>query len=155
MSLWTFSRGSHAQSLTVASAVINVPAGRMLRFISGSVVGMASAAVAGAEFGIYLASANGSGGSPTSITPKPVDPNADGLSVPSGFSIVYGYTTEPTLESDPKARLRFQPLGGRDWLVAVPGAELEFWKSTAYQVALRGISGTPNVAFDFTVELKP
>lgn len=154
MSLWTVSRGSHALSTSADSMTIDVPAGRMLRLLGAKIVGMASAAAAGAEVGIFMTSANGSGGTPTSLTLKPVDANADAVSVPTGFTVKYGYSTPSTLESDPKARLTFQPLGGQDRFVPVPGAELEFWKSSAYQVSVRGISGTPNAAIELVLELK-
>lgn len=154
MSLWTVSRGSHALSTSADSMTIDVPAGRMLRVLSAKSVGMASAAVAGAELGIFMVTTNGSGGTPTSLTLKPVDANPDAVSVPTGFTVKYGYTTQPTVEADPKARLSFQPLGGQDRFVPVPGAELEFWKSTAYQVSVRGISGTPNASIELLLELK-
>lgn len=154
MSIWVVSRGSHALSTSADSMTIDVPAGRMLRVIGAKVVGMASSAVAGAELGIFATSANGSGGTPTSLTLKPVDANPDAVSVPTGFSVKHGYSTQPTVEADPKARLSFQPLGGQDRFVPIPGAELEFWKSTAYQVSVRGISGTPNAAIELVLELK-
>ena len=154
MSLWRFGRGSHALSTSNDSLTINVPAGRTLRLIFGKCVGMASALVAGAEVGIYRVTTNGSGGSPTTVVPKPVDANPDGTAVPTGFSVVYGYTTQPTVEADPVARFGFQPAGGQDRETPVPGAELEFWKATAYQVSIRGMSGTPNALLEFVVELK-
>lgn len=155
MSLWTVSRGAHALATNADSMTINVPAGRILRILGGKVIGMASAAAAGAEVGIYDVSTLGSGGSPTSLVLKPVGANADGLSVPSGFSVVYGYTTQPNLTAGPKKTLYFQPLGGQDREAPMPGAELEFWKAVAYQVSVRGISGTPNAALELTLELLP
>lgn len=145
---YRITRGAHAQSTTADSATIDVPAGRLLIVNNISVVGMASALAAGAEIGLFRTTANGSGGTPTSITIKPVDPN--GASVPSGFTAKFGYTTQPTVETDPLWRGNFQPAGGR---AAPPATPLIFWSATAYQVSLRGISGTPNVAFDMDVEL--
>lgn len=154
MSLWKVSRGSHALSTSADSITIDVPAGRTLRVLGGKSVGMASATAAGAEVGVFMVTTNGSGGSPTSLTLKPVDANPDGTSVPTGFTAKFGYTTQPTIEADPKIRLGFQPLGGQDRETPIPGAECEFWKSTAYQVSVRGISGTPNALLELTLELK-
>jgi hypothetical protein len=152
MSLWRIHRGSHALATADDSITINVPAGRFLRIISAKVVGMASAAAAGAELGIFRVTTVGSGGSPTSLPVKNLDPN--GASAPSGFSAVYGYTTDPTIETDAMIRLGFQPFGGQDREVAVPGAEVEFWDDVAYQVSVRSISGTPNALIELVVELK-
>lgn len=152
MSLWKTHRGSHALSTSADSMTIDVPAGRTLRIIGGKVVGMASAAAAGAEVGIYRTTANGSGGSPTSLPLKNLDPN--GGSAPSGFTVKHGYTTQPTVETDPVGRLGFQPFGGQDRETPVPGAEMEFWSATAYQVSIRGMSGTPNALLELTLELK-
>lgn len=154
MSIWKVSRGAHALSTTADSITIDVPAGRTLRVLAGKVVGMASAAAAGAELGIFRVSTNGSGGTPTSLVLKPVDANPDGLSVPSGFTARYGLGTQPTVEADPVVRLAFQPLGGQDRESPIPGAEVEFWKATAHQVSIRSISGTPNAAIELTLELK-
>lgn len=152
MSIWKVSRGSHALSTTADSVTFDVPAGRTFRVLQGKVVGMGSAAAAGAEVGVFRTSANGSGGSPTSLTLKNIDPN--GAAAPSGFTAKYGYTTQPTLEADPMIRLGFQPLGGQDRETPIPGAECEFWASAAYQVSVRGVSGTPNALLELTVELK-
>lgn len=156
MSLWTVSRGLHALANNADSMTINVPAGRILRIIGGKVVGMATAAAAGADLGVYDVTTVGSGGTPTSLVLKPVGANADGLSVPSGFSVVFGYTTQPVLTAGPKKTFFFQPLGGQDREAPIPGAELEFWKSVAYQVSVRGIgAATPNAAVELTLELLP
>lgn len=148
--LYRISRGTHAQSTTADSITIDVPAGRSLKIHQAEASGMASAAVTGAEIGIYRTTANGSGGG-TSLPIKNIDPN--GVAPPSGFTAKYGYATPPTLEADPVARLSYQPLGGKGRYMALPGGALEFWSLTAYQVSIRGIVGTPNVAMEFEVEL--
>ena len=45
------------------------------------------------------------------------------------------------------------PVGHAGGRAAPPATPLIFWSATAYQVSLRGISGTPNIAFDMDVEL--
>lgn len=153
MSLWKLSRGSHALSTSADSITINVPAGRTLKVLSGKCIGMGNALAAGAEVGVFRVSTNGSGGSPTALVLKTVDPNADGVAAPTGFSAVYGYTTQPTVEADPVIRLGFQPAGGQDREQPAPGAEVSFWKATAHQVSIRGINGTPNAMLELTLEL--
>ena len=151
-SLFRFSRGSHAQSTSADSVTIDVPAGRFLLLHSLEVTGMASAAAAGAEIGIYRVTTVGSGGTPTTVTLKPVDPN--GAAAPSGFTAKFGYTTQPVLEADPMWRGLYQPLGGKARYSSMLGGALEFWSASAYQIAIRGISGTPNIGIDGEMEIK-
>lgn len=151
MSIWKISRASHAQSVSLDSLTIDVPAGRTLRVLAAKAIGMASAAASGAELGVFRVTTVGSGGSPTSYTLKNIDPN--GVSAPSGFTAKSGYSTQPTIESDPMIRLAIQPLGGQDRESPIPGAEVVFWSASAYQVSVRGISGTPNVVLELTLEL--
>lgn len=143
--LYTLSRTSHAQSTTADSITLDVPAGRKLELIRLCVTGMASAAAAGAEIGVYRVTTVGSGGTPTSLTIKLGDPN--GAAVPAGLTAKFGYGTQPTIEADPVVRLAYQPLGGKGRF-AVQTEEVSFWSASAYQVSVRGISGTPNVAID-------
>lgn len=151
-SLFRFSRASHAQSTTADSVTIDVPAGRFVVFHALSVAGMASAAAAGAEIGIYRVTTVGSGGTPTTIALKNTDPN--GSAAPSGFTAKFGYTTQPVLEADPLWRGLYQPLGGRDRYTSMLNNALEFWSASAYQIAIRGISGTPNIGIDGELEIK-
>lgn len=149
--LFRFSRTSHAQSTTADSVTIDVPAGRYLFLHNLTVVGMASAAAAGAEIGVYRVTTLGSGGTPTTIVLKPVDPN--GAAAPSGFTAKFGYTTQPVIEADPLWRGGYQPLGGKDRYSSMLGNALGFWASTAYQVSIRGIVGTPNIMLDCDLEI--
>lgn len=151
-SLFRLSRGSHAQSTSADSVTIDVPAGRFLLLHSLEVAGMASAAAAGAEIGIFKVTTLGSGGTPTTIALKNVDPN--GSAAPSGFTAKFGYTTQPVLEADPMWRGLYQPLGGKARYSSMLGGALEFWSSVAYQIAIRGISGTPNIGIDGEMEIK-
>lgn len=150
------SRSRHALSITADSITIDVPAGRKLKLHGLRASGGDSTGVASAEVGAYRTTANGSGGTPTSLSVTPLDPN---VSVPSGFTAKFGYTTQPTLASgDPPASCVFQPYGGEGVWPAVPGAPAEYWAATAYQVAVRGMdtSGTdaPNCSLDLLVELE-
>lgn len=151
-SLFRFSRTSHTQSITADSVTIDVPAGRFVVFHSAVVSGMASAAAAGAEIGIYRVTTVGSGGTPTTVVLKQVDPN--GAAAPSGFSAKFGFTTQPVLEADPIWRGAYQPLGGKDRYSSMLNNALEFWSASAYQIAIRGIVGTPSIALDCELEIK-
>jgi len=151
-SLFRFSRASHAQSITADSVTIDVPAGRFLLLHSLEVTGMASAAAAGAELGIYRVTTLGSTGTPTTIVLKPVDPN--GAAAPAGLTAKFGYTTQPVVEADPVWRGLYQPLGGKARYSSMLGGALEFWSAVAYQISIRGISGTPNIGFDGELEIK-
>lgn len=151
-SLFRFSRASHAQSTTADSGTIDVPAGRLVVFHFLEVAGMASAAAAGAEIGIFKVTTLGSGGTPTTITLKNTDPN--GSAAPSGFTVKFGYTTQPVLEADPMWRGLYQPLGGKARYSSMLGGALEFWSASAYQIAIRGISGAPNIGIDGELEIK-
>jgi len=148
--LYRVSRTTHAQSTSADSITFDIPAGRTFKVHSGEVTGMANALAAGAEMGIFRTSANGSGGTPTSLVIKPVDPNG---SVPSGLTAKYGYGTQPTLEADPLVRMSYQPAGGKGRYPVLPGAPAEFWSLTAYQVSVRGIAGTPNCAVEIEFEV--
>lgn len=145
MSLFRVSRGAHAQSVSADSITLDVPAGRVLFVHQAEITGMASAVAAGAEIGLFRVSTLGSGGTPTSLVVKPVNPND---SVPSGLTAKYGYGTQPVVEADPVWRGGYQPLGGKARYTALPGGALMFWSSSAYQVSLRGISGTPSIQVD-------
>jgi len=150
-SLFRFSRASHAQSTTADSVTIDVPAGRFLLVHSLEVTGMASAAAAGAEIGIYRVTTVGSAGTPTTVTLKPVDPN--GAAAPAGLTAKFGYTTQPVVEADPLWRGQYQPLGGKARYSSMLGGALAFWAAAAYQVSIRGISGTPNIGIDGELEI--
>lgn len=151
--LCKISRAVHALSNAGDSITIDVPAGRMLLVHQGEYTGMASAAAAGVEAGIFRVTTLGSGGTPTNIPIKIVDPNPLGA-LPAGFTAKFGYTTAPLIEADPMHRFSFQPFGGKSKYTAMPGGALAFWSATAYQVSVRGIgSGTPNVTTDLEVEL--
>jgi hypothetical protein len=147
--LYRISRTTHGQSTSADSITIDIPAGRMLVVHQAEVTGAAAAAAAAAEIGIFRTTANGSGGTPTSLTIKNVDANPDGTGLPSGFTAKFGYSTPPTIEADPIVRMVYQPLGGKGRYMALPGGAVAFWKATAYQVSLRGIVGTPQMAVDF------
>jgi hypothetical protein len=148
-------RTRHAQSATVPSIVIDVPAGRKLKVHGMSAVGGDSAGAASAEIGLYRTSANGTPGSPSSAVLKPLDP---AVSVPSGFTARFGFTTPPTNEADPVVRVAYQPYGGQGSWPPVAGAPAEFWSATAYTVVVQGIDSTgtdaPNVSVSLTVELE-
>jgi hypothetical protein len=149
--LYRFSRASHAQSTTADSFTMDVPAGRVVFWHLFELTGMDSAAASGAGFGIFRVTSVGSGGSPTTITLKNVNPN--GAAAPAGFTTKFGYTTPPTIEADPVWRGNYQPLGGKAKYMALPGQALQFWSGSAYQISGRGIAGTGNIAFDAEVEL--
>lgn len=148
-------RTRHAQSISADSITIDVPAGRKLKIHGVSAVGGDSAGAASAEIGVYRVTANGSGGSPTNLPLKALDP---AVSAPGGFTAKFGYTTPPTLEADPVIRVPYQPYGGQGAWPPVAGAPAEFWLVTAYQVSVRGIDSTgtdtPNVSLSLTVELE-
>jgi hypothetical protein len=144
-------RGRHALSTTADSITIDVPAGRKLKVHGVAVTGGDSSGTTSAEMGVYRATGNGSGGSPTSAVLKPLDPN---LTAPSGFTAKYGYTTQPTTESDPVIRVPFQPYGGSNSWPPVAGAPAEFWSSSAFQVSVRSVLGTPNATVTLTCELE-
>lgn len=150
--LFSVSRGTHALSTTADSITINVPGGRGLKIHFGEATGMASAAAAGAEVGIFRVTSNGAGSPQVTLELKTVDPTQSGP--PAGFSAYYTTDAQPTIEATPVWRLSFQPLGGKDRYLALPGGELRFWAATAHQVSVRGISGTPNTALNFLVELE-
>ena len=147
--IYTTGRGAHALSITVDSITIDVPAGRPFLLHRAKAVGMANALAAGTEIGIYRVATLGSAGSPTQLNWRNIDPN--GAAAPAGFTASFGYTTQPVL-GDLLKRLYLQPAGGKDEWIAF-GAPLAFWFATAYQVAIRGISGTPSVALDLEGEL--
>ena len=149
-------RSRHALSTTDDSITIDVPAGRKLKVHSLRADGGESAGgLPSAEVGVFRTSANGSGGSPTSLVIKPLDPNG---SVPSGMTAKFGYTTQPTAEADPVVSAVFQPYGGTGSWPVVQGAPAEFWAVAAYQVSVRGInttgSDTPQCSIAMTVELE-
>lgn len=150
--LVTLNRGSHTPSLTVASIILDIPAYEVLKVWSAEVVGMASAAAAGESHGLYLATALGTEGSPTSLTFKP---ESDTQSVPSGFLALYGFSAEPTLESVPRIALPFQPAGGVGAWPVVAGSPLIFHNKSgsAIRAALRSISGTSAIALNLRLEL--
>lgn len=150
--LCNLSRGSHTPSLTVASIIIDIPAYEVLKVWSAEVVGMASAAVAGESHGLYLATALGTVGSPTSLTFKPEN---DAESVPAGWLARYGFNAEPTLESVPRISLPFQPAGGVGAWPVVAGSPLIFANksSAAIRCALRSILGTSAIALNLRLEL--
>lgn len=156
MPLFTFKRGSHAQSLSVASAIIRVPAGRTLRVYMVDVAGFASAAAAGAEFGMYRVGTV-SVGTLTAIPLSKIDPNGVDASSISGFSAGYSpATSEPAPLAGDNGLVEafhFQPLGGRDRFVALPGAEHSFWAAAAFEVMFRGIAGTPSIGLKALIEL--
>lgn len=147
--IYTTGRGTHVLSITADSITIDVPAGRYFLLHRAKVVGMASALAAGAEIGIYRVATVGSAGTPTELNWRNIDPN--GAAASAGFLARFGYTTQPTL-GDLLKRLYVQPAGGKDEWIAF-GAPLSFWLATAYQVSIRGISGTPNIALDLEGEL--
>lgn len=147
--IYTTGRGAHTLSITVDSITIDIPAGRHFLLHRAKAVGMASALAAGTEIGIYRVATVGSAGSPTELNWRNIDPS--GAAAPAGFTARFGYTTQPVL-GDLLKRLYLQPAGGKDEWIAF-GAPLAFWLATAYQVAIRGISGTPSVALDLEGEL--
>lgn len=155
--LFEIFRTRHALDPTTPadSIVIDVPAGQVLTIHGVEAVGGDSAGVASAELGVYNVSTVASGGSPASDDLKALD----GGSVPSGFTARHGFTTPATLDGSPVAHVAFQPYGGVGVWPIVPGVTATFWKSTAYQVAVRGINanGTdnPNVSLKLQVELTP
>jgi hypothetical protein len=149
--LYTVSRGTHALSTSNDSITINVPAGRGLKIHYGEVTGMASAAAAGAELGIFRVTSNGAGSPQVTLDLKGVEPSTQGV---AGFSASYSADAQPTIESAPVWRFAFQPLGGKDRYLALPGGELRFWSATAHQVSVRGIFGTSNAAVQLLVELE-
>lgn len=149
--LWTFRRDSHALNPTNDSITLDVPAGRQLLIHALEAVGLESAAAAANRLGIYDVTTLGSGGTPTSLTISAWGANPDGYAVPSGLTAKHGYTTEPTLGTL-RHVLSWQPLGGRDKLPLIE--PLAFWKSTAYQVSIRGISGTNLALIKAIVELQ-
>lgn len=148
--IYTTGRGAHTLSTSNDSITIDVPAGRFFYLHRAKIVGMANALAAGAEIGIYRVATVGSAGTPTELNWRNIDPN--GAAPPSGFTARFGYTTQPVL-GDLLKRLYVQPAGGKDEWIAMPGGALAFWLSTAYQVSIRGISGTPNIAIDLEGEL--
>lgn len=157
MPLFTFKRGTHAQSLSVASVIIRVPAGRPLKLYMLDVAGMASAAAAGAELAVYRVGTV-SVGALTAIPLSKVDPNGADASTISGFSAGYApATSEPAPLSGDNGlveALHFQPLGGRDRFLALPGGEHVFWSASAYEVMVRGVLGTPNIAIKGLISLE-
>lgn len=144
-------RTRHAQSTTADSITIDVPAGRKLKVHGVSVAGGETTGAQTSEIGVYRVSTNGSGGSPSNAVLKALDP---GVSAPSGFTAKFGYSTQPTVETDPVVRVAYQPYGGVGVWPPVAGAPAEFWLVTAYQVSVRGISGTTNATITLTVELE-
>lgn len=144
-------RARDAQSTSTDFITVDVPAGRKLKVHGVTVVGGESTGAVSSEIGVYRVTTNGSGGTPTSVTLKPNDPN---VSIPSGFTAKFGYSTPATLEADPIIRIAYQPYGGTGTWPPVAGAPAEFWLVTAYQVSVRGISGTTNCTVTLTVELE-
>lgn len=148
-------RTRHAQSTSADSITIDVPAGRKLKVHGITAMGGDSAGAPSAEIGVYRVTSNGSGGSPTDAVVKALDPN---VSVPSGFTAKFGYSSQPTVEAQPVVRVAYQPYGGVGVWPPVQGAPAEFWLATAYQVSVRGIDSTgtdaPNVTVTLLVELE-
>lgn len=149
--IFRFHRGSHVLSTTLDSITFDVPAGRFTRILQLEVKGGATAIGAIAELGLFRVTTLGSGGTPTSLALKNIDPN--GSASVAGLSAKHGYATQPTIEADAVWRGAFQPLGGSAKYIALPGAELAFWSLTAYQISIRSISGTPNAAIDGELEI--
>lgn len=147
--VYTTGRGTHTLSTSADSITIDVPAGRYFFLHRAKVVGMASALAAGSEIGIYRVTTVGSGGTPTELNWRNIDPS--GAAAPAGFLARHGYTTQPVL-GDLLKRLYIQPAGGKDEWIAF-GAPLAFWATAAYQVSIRGLAGTPNIALDLEGEL--
>ena len=145
-------RGSHTPSTTVASIIIDIPAYEVLKVWSMEVTGMASAAVSGESHGLYLATALGTVGSPTSLTFKPEN---DTQSVPSGWDARYGFSAEPTLESVPRLAVPFQPAGGVGAWPVIAGSPVIMHNKTssAIRCALRSILGTSPIALSLRLEL--
>lgn len=144
-------RARHATSTTADSLTIDVPAGRKLKVHGITVTGGDSTGATSSEVGVYRVTTNGSGGSPTSAVLKALDPN---VSAPSGFTAKYGYSTQPTVETDPTVRVAFQPYGGVGVWPPVAGAPAEFWSASAYQVSVRSVLGTPNASISMLCELE-
>lgn len=145
--IYRTSRATHAASTTADSVTVNLPAGYRVRITYLEVTGAASALAAGQEMGLFRVTTVGSGGTPTDLTLKHIDPT--GPNPPSGMSAVFGYTTQPVIESVPMLRLSFQPAGGKAIYQPTPGAEVIFGSRTAAsQFSLRGIAGTGNVVVD-------
>lgn len=145
-------RPLHAASVSVASLIIDIPAYEVLKIWSSEITGMASAAVAGESHGFYLATALGTVGSPTAVTAKPEN---DSQSVPGGWEFRYGFSAEPTLESEPRISIPFQPFGGVGAWPVVAGSPLVLANKSAAAIrcAFRSRSGTSNIALNVRAEL--
>lgn len=152
--IYRVTRAAHAQSTSNDSLTINIPAGYRIRLLSAIATGMDSAAAAGSDMGIYRVTTVGSGGSPTTVPLRPADPNTT-ITPPSGLSAVFGYTTQPVVDSNgPDERLQYQPLGGKGIYQPAAGAELVYGSpSAASQVSFRGIAGTGQVGLSVEFEL--
>lgn len=147
MTFYRINRGSVAQSTTLDYVRIDVPAGRRLILHGLKSTGMASAIASGCSTGVYQSS-GGTGG--TAVTIEPLDETSTVL---SGLAAAFG-GTEATISAEQRAQTDWQPAGGVDVWPPAPGIVAEFWLATAYQVSVRGILGTSNVAHEIVFEVK-